>query len=495
MVLTSSPSAMNPDADHRALPTSRMVVYGTGQAVASVLGPASLRIPTAGKIRPGIKVLTRKAAESPRAVALYEQGVAAGQSFDQIEKTLAQALPQLKNPLVPRNVQWFTVRHQDFSNPDLARQLMDAYGEDRGEGVHLYRFPVVFPSDHWASVMPHELAVWGTHDKKFWSEYSEDGSQRLCKCHAPVPRHEGSHRTVRLFGGRKTMLRDTNGGRCEPENCPEYQARECNLSGRFVFFIPGVRSVSAFELHTNSFYAMSAAIQTFKTIAFMRGGRISGFLDHEQTPFYLSKKLMEVSRIDEDGRAVRVSQWIIELEAPVDITTLLRASQGPTEADGLIVDAAESAHILDPGFDANEATSERSVYSNGANDSNSARTLDVPSPASGAWFDRASEASTDSWATTTSPTLQQVLSRAESYGVASADFEVHATRQWGAGWKLNPQGRARAWKELERHRNDPAGYADKLASQRVEEAANHRATEGVKAAAQKRLRPYTKTAT
>jgi hypothetical protein len=460
---------MKSDADNRASPTHKVMVYGAGQSVASVLGPASLRIPTAGKIRPGIKVLTRKAAELPDAVALYEQGIAAGQSFDQIEKALAQALPQLKNPLVPRNVQWFTVRPQDFSNPDLARQLMDAYGEDRGEGVHLYRFPVVFPSDHWSFVMPHELAVWGTNDKKFWSEYSEDGTQRLCKCHAPVPRHEGSHRTVRLFGGRKIMLRESNGGRCEPENCPEYQARECNLSGRFVFFIPGVRSVSAFELHTNSFYAMSAAIQTFKTIAFMRGGRISGFLDREQTPFFLSKKLMEVSRIDEDGRAVRVSQWIIELEAPVDITTLLRASQGPTEADGLIVDAAQSAHILDPGFDTTEATSERSVLSNGGIDGNSTRMLHVPSLGSGALFDPASDVSSDSWATTTSPTIEQVLNLAESYGVASADFETHANRQWGAGWKLNPQGRARAWKELQRHRNDPQGYADKLASQRMEE--------------------------
>jgi hypothetical protein len=493
MVLSSSPVGLNSDADHRASPTHRVMLYGAGQSAASVLGPASLRIPTAGKIRPGIKVLTRKAAELPNAVALYEQGLAAGQSFDQIEKALAQALPQLKNPLVPRNVQWFTVRPQDFSNPDLARQLMDAYGEDRGEGVHLYRFPVVFPSDHWSSVMPHELAVWSTNDKKFWSEYSECGTQRLCKCHAPVPRHEGSHRTVRLFGGRKTMLRESNGGRCEPENCPEYQARECNLSGRFVFFIPGVRSVSAFELHTNSFYAMSAAIQTFKTIAFMRGGRISGFLDREQTPFYLSKKLMEVSRIDEDGRAVRVSQWIIELEAPVDITNLLRASQGPSEADGLIVDAAQSAHILYPGIDPLVVACDRPVYSsvNSSSDSDTPWTVNAPSIPSGASPDLES----DSWATTTSPTLQQVLSRAESYGVASADFEAHATRQWGAGWKLNPQGRARAWKELERHRNDPAGYADKLASQRAQESANNRAAEPAKAPTQNRLRPDIQAAT
>ena len=84
---------------------------------------------------------------------------------------------------------------------------------------------------------------------------------------------------IRLFGGRKTVLREENNGLCEPEACREYQARQCNLTGRFLFFIPGIRSISAFELHTNSFYAMNAAIQKFETIGFLRGGRISGFLD------------------------------------------------------------------------------------------------------------------------------------------------------------------------------------------------------------------------
>jgi recombination directionality factor gp3-like protein len=65
---------------------------------------------------------------------------------------------------------------------------------------------------------------------------------------------------------------------CDPELCREYQNRQCNLSGRFIFFIPDIKSIGAFELHTNSFYAMNAAIQKFATIAFMRGGRISGFL-------------------------------------------------------------------------------------------------------------------------------------------------------------------------------------------------------------------------
>ena len=31
---------------------------------------------------------------------------------------------------------------------------------------------------------------------------------------------------------------------------------------------------------------MNAAIQKFETIGFLRGGRISGFLDSQYTPFY-----------------------------------------------------------------------------------------------------------------------------------------------------------------------------------------------------------------
>ena len=316
-----------------------MTIHGGPVVPATVLGQGAPRIPTAGKIRAGIKVLSRTASEQPRAREIYDQGVAAGESFEQIEKAIAHALPKLKTPLVPRNVAWFTVRGRDFANPALAQQLLDAFGEDRGEGRRLYRFPVVFPSDHWQTVMPHELAAWGAHEKRFWSEYSPDGRVRHCRCHAPVPVADNGKRAIRLFGGRKTMLREENGGVCEPETCHEYQAKQCNLSGRFLFFVPGIRSISAFELHTNSFSAMNAAIQKFETIGFLRGGRISGFLDRQRTPFYLSKRLMEVSHIDEQGRAVRVPQWIIELEAPVDVSALLR---GPEDDDAAIVQGERS---------------------------------------------------------------------------------------------------------------------------------------------------------
>jgi len=411
-------------------------------------GPASHRAgtrhhahPDGGKIRAGIKVLTQRAAAQPKARTLYEQGVAAGQTFDQIEQAIIAALPDLKHPLVPRNVPWFTVRGQDFPNPVLAQQILDAYGEDRGEGRHLYRFPVVFPSDQWQTVMPHELAAWGMHEKRYWSQYAVDGRTRMCMCHAPVPMQPSGKRALRLFGGRKTVPRAENGGRCDPENCAEYQARKCNLSGRFLFFIPGIRSISAFELHTNSFYAMNAAIQKFETIAFMRGGRISGFLDRERTPFWFSKRLMEVAHIDEQGQAVRVAQWIIELEAPVDVTALLREG----EDEGLLAQADVATQVLagQPAavvLPATQAEGEPIM------------------PEAAASSQSAPVAAADAEL----PSAEAVLALAQDYGIATERFENYARRRWGLGWKLNPRGRRRVWEELERYRNDPQGYADKI---------------------------------
>jgi len=228
------------------------------------------------------------------------------------------------------------------------------------------------------------------------------------------------------------MLREDNGGVCEPESCREYQLKQCNLSGCFVFFVPGIRSVSAFELHTNSFYAMNAAIQTFETIGFLRGGRISGFLDRQRTPFYFSKRLMEVSHIDEQGKAVRVPQWIIELQAPVDVAALLREHE---DDEAAIVQADAASHVLEQ----IEPTAQ--VVEDGA-------AAHDPEP-------RIQGQDGE-------PGADKVLARAIAMGIAAERYEAYADRRWGSGWKLNRQGRRRAWDELERYGNDPQGYADKL---------------------------------
>ncbi len=263
--------------------------------------------------------------------------------------------------------------------------------------------------------------------------------------YAPVPVDDTGRRTIRLFGGRKTMVRDDNGGLCEPEACREYQQRQCNLTGRFLFFIPGIRSISAFELHTNSFYAMNAAIQKFETVGFLRGGRISGFLDRQRTPFYLTKKLMEVAHIDEQGRAVRVPQWIIDLEAPVDVTALLRDND---DTETILVQAQLATQVLQG--NRAEAEVEFPVPAN-----------EVHQPASpgGGGFTE------ESLQRDGHPSFEQLMRRVEAYGIAPERYRTYADRRWGRGWKLNPNGRLQAWNELERYANDPQGYGDKIESE------------------------------
>ena len=439
-------------------------VNGDQVVLPSVLGRSTTRIPTGGKIRAGIKVLTSKAAAHPEACMIYQRGVAAGDSFSQIEQALVAALPQLKSPLIPKNVPWFTVRAQDFDNPVIARQILQAHGEDRGDGVQrLYRFPVVFPSDVWQLVMPHELAAWGASDKRFWSQYSPDGRVRYCKQYAGVPFDDTGKRVIRIFGGRKAVSREQNGGVCDPESCAEYQLRQGNLSGRFLFFIPGIRSISAFELHTNSFYAMNSAIQKFETVSFLRGGRISGFLDRQRTPFYLTKKLTEVARIDAQGRSARVAQWIIDLQAEVDVTSLLRDNE---DDEAAILQARHAIQVLEGSGLAQAVVDPQPAGT--ATAAGIDATLDAPyaessisAPIESSEADVAA-LSGESSRRSVEPTLDRVRQKIQSYGIGLSQFDLYADKRWGRGWRLNVGGRRRAFEELERYRNDPQGYLDKI---------------------------------
>lgn len=455
-------------------------------AIPTLLGRSAMRIPVGGRIRAGIKVLTRRAAESARAREVYEAGVAAGYGFDAIERELAAVLPDLKNPLTPKNVPYFTVRGEDFPNPELARQIMELYAEDRGDGVmRLYRFPVVFPADAWQHVMPHELVTWTSSERRFWSEYSEDGQTRYCKTYEQPPATGEGRRVVRMFGGRKVTFRPENSGVCDPETCPEYQTKKCNLSGRFIFFIPGIKSISAFELPTNSFYAMQAAIEKFQTIAFMRGGRISGFLDGQRTPFFISKRLVEVSRIDEEGKPGRVTQWLIELEAPVDPTALLRNDDG---LDAIETRAAEAAVVLQ-GQAAAPASPAPVVSEDGV--------IEMPAAPGGALETARDQMPVvpKSDAAQSGPPVQAVATRtggqtrrdapvaskagggeggaegkevawlfdvAAALGVDAETYERYANKRWGQGWKKAAGGRKRALEDLTPFQDNGAGFVDKV---------------------------------
>jgi hypothetical protein len=463
----------------------------TQPALPTLLGRQAPRIPVGGRIRAGIKVLTKKAEAHAGAREIYERGVAAGKGFEAIEKEIARAVPDLANPLVPRNVPYFTVRGEDFPNPELARQILQRFGEDRGEGHKLYRFPVVFPADAWQNVMPHEMVAWTASQKLYWSEYSADGQTRYCKTYAAVPVDGQGRRTVRIFGGRKEVLRAENEGRCEPESCPEYQSKRCNLTGRFIFYMPGIQSLSAFELPTTSFYAMQAAIEKFQTIGFMRGGRISGFLDGRNTPFFITKRLVEVSRIDEAGKATRVAQWLIELEGPIDVSGLLKHEDGleaverraaesaamlegapadggnraATSTVGVIVDVQASQQAMPIGSSEREPASDRAPTGAAQTATTSATTVSRGTGEARASRRPAEGAPAAPGEPPSDKALAWILDAAAALGVAAERFEQYADKRWGRGWKVAEGGRKRAIDELDAFAEDAKSFQAKVAGE------------------------------
>jgi len=288
----------------------------------SLVEERAIRPPTIGKIRPGIKVLTRAAQGNPHAVEMYKTMAAAGDSYETIGKTIETKL-NLKNALVPKNVPYFVCRRSDFTNPATADEVLKLYGEDRGDGRKLYRFPVMFAFDDWLRNVPNEMAVYTTTSRQFFSEYGSDG-KRYCKTYAPVHRDERAQRARRSFGGRLVVHRqddDIPDGICDPQACPQYQTRKCNLSAAFMFVIPEIKGLGLIELPTNSIYVLQKAYAAMQTVSLARG-RLTG------TRFWLSKREFDITRIDENGQAVRQKQMLTVLDADIDLGALLDGADG-----------------------------------------------------------------------------------------------------------------------------------------------------------------------
>jgi Recombination directionality factor-like len=433
------------------------VVSGSQAGLPTIIGATPARFPIGGKIRAGIKALTQAAARHPEALLIYEAGVKAGKAFEEIETEITRAAPDLKYPLVPKNVPYFTVRRADFAMPEVADLILEKFGEDRGDGVtRLYHFPVVFPADAWQAIMPHALMCYGASQLKYWSEYSPNGRERHCMTFDQVPVDSNGKRAIRIFGGRKHVTRTENNGRCDPEMCPEYQSKQCNLTGRFIFLIPGVPSINAIELATNSFYSMNAARQTLETVGFLRGGRIGGFLDGN-TSFWLTKRQHEVSMIGEDGQPRRVAQWLIELEAPVDLTRLLRIEGDETR----LIEGERAAAVLNG---ATPALDDPAIHADAAGPTASAATEAIghedeatsPAPTNPP-AELSPAKATPAAAPPTTDALGQLFDLLSALQIPREKFERYAKKKYGAGWNRNPNGIRRVLSAVEAFKSNRGG--------------------------------------
>lgn len=387
-----------------------------------LLAERTARPRAAGRIRSGLMVLADAARQVPGVAALYEEGLAAGTAFGDLVERLRAACPQIEHPLVPQSTPYFVVRPTDFANPELAYQILDAHGEDRGDGVRrLYRFPAVFDTDAWQLIMPHELVCWEGGERRYWSVYASDGATRNCVMRKP----DGSGApAVRGLAGPQLTPRPDTAGACVPEACPQYQAAQCRLHGRFIFHIPGVKSMGGIELHVNSFAAVEKAVRLFEAVAGVRGGRISGFLDDHHTPFYMTKVLRPVRYLDERGKLVKDTCWSLELEAPVDVADLLRLRH---DDQGAEVRAERAAHLLE--------APRLPTLPRGGFRAPAAMPLARPLQAG--------------------PIIPEITDLLLQLNVNPVRFQLYADARYGAGWKLNTHGRGRVLDEIAQYRANP----------------------------------------
>jgi hypothetical protein len=405
-----------------------LMAVGQGQ---SVLGETQARIPIGGKIRAGIKVLTSAARNHPKASAIYQEGVLAGEQWDQIEKRLREQCGFERSPLTPKNVPYFTVRQSDFHVAGTAERIMQLYGEDRGDGVRLYRLPIVLPLDTWLANMPHGLKEYSKSEMVHWSDYGADGN-RYCYTRGNVEIDPRAKRAKRVFGGRPVVLRNENNGQCIPDACPEYQAGKCKLSGGLVFYIPGIPGSSVIQLPTTSFYSLSQWRQQMEMVGFLRG-RLSGLGPDGKPVFWLAKTQEEVSMIDPDtGRAKKVTQYLVKLEADIDMSRVFRTDARPLPGSEA---AAMLGHV-----DAEDVE-----------------------PVAG---DSMPPEVAQRQALTVKELRLAVNAALSTLGINIEDFKAYAAHTWHADWGHDAESLASARAELMRAADDLPAYLGRIAAVR-----------------------------
>jgi hypothetical protein len=207
--------------------------------------------------------------------------------------------------------------------------------------VKLYRFPVLFAFNDWMQNLPNQMTVYGTNGRKFFSQYERDGI-RYCMTYAKIERDPRAQRAVRHFGGRTVIRRQDEAipdGICDPEQCPQYQARHCNLSASFVFAVPDIKGLGLIELPTNSIYVLQKAYSAMQTVQLARG-KLTG------TRFWITKREFDITRINEHGEAVRASQMLTVLDADIDIGALLDAAD---DAPSALETASRAVALIEAG--------------------------------------------------------------------------------------------------------------------------------------------------
>ncbi len=310
----------------------------------TLLGP-KFKFPKAGVIRSGIMV--PKSTCCAEDIKLYDSLVAEGRSWDEIEAKLGLDRDK-KTKLIPKNVDYFSVFPGDCVNRGNAKKLHSLYGDKDGK---LRSFPVVFPVNEWWNILPHSLRCYGNNGLKFKSDFRlvKDSNGEVVDasrvCTFPVDAVPGK----KVFGGRAWDERP-----CEPQTCAEYQSGDCAFGGAIQFYIPGIPGVGLWMLPTTSWYSLVDIKSSLELVSRITGNRITGTFGGKPI-FRIRKVREEISRIDtKTGKAMRTSQWLIKLEADVDMTELAAACE-----PGRVISAGlAAANMLGPSVAHSQAHTE-----------------------------------------------------------------------------------------------------------------------------------------
>jgi len=297
-------------------------------SILSARAAQNSQIKIGGKIRPGIKLLTNQAKSNPKAVQIYEQGVAQMKKFSDIEKEII-AQTDIKNPLYPRNTQYFNVATSDFGMPEIAALLLKEFGEVREASINprLYRFPIVFHSDDLEEIFPNKMIRHGGKPG-YESVYLEDG-QRYCQYLPEVTPEmfaDQKARRIKRVPRREKLIR----GLCDPGVCPEYAQGQCKFTGRLHFYIPGVPT-GLVALETGSEYAAEGIWSELQRIADAFGHIPRSNPKKPGAYLYYLTKVQETrTYFDVNGVQQTGLQWVPKLEADLDVGGLMLKGMAPS---------------------------------------------------------------------------------------------------------------------------------------------------------------------
>ncbi len=278
--------------------------------LASPLLSAGYGPPPAGVIRPGIMVLKKGCTAQDEKV--YADGISKGCTWDEIDKNLGLDADK-KSKLIPRNVDYFTVRENDAINSAWIKAIKERYADS--DGV-IRKLPVWFSSNEWWNIIPHSLKCWSAGGIRYCSAFktikNNDGHpdrKRVCEYFVDGPERK------RLFGGRDKRERP-----CDPDSCPEYQRKECKFSGSIHFYIPGIPG-GPWLIPTTSWYSINAIYAALKEMRKLTHGKVAKLWLNNQAVFQLRKVLDTVSHVN-GGQAEKKDQYLIYLEPVVDLMEL-----------------------------------------------------------------------------------------------------------------------------------------------------------------------------